>query len=83
MGFFATHVVPTVLYVLKKLTFPLSLFAMLAPAPQEVVDKDVDADADENVDDNDEDGDGQSGGGPGRSGPPMILHLPPSTRLTS
>ena len=43
MGFFATHVVPTVLYVLKKLTFPLSLFAMLAPAPQEVVDKNVDA----------------------------------------
>ena len=43
MGFFATHVVPTVLYVLKKLTFPLSLFAMLAPAPQDVVDKNVDA----------------------------------------
>ena len=43
MGLFFNHVVPALFYVLKKLTFPLSLFAMLAPAPQDVVDKNVDA----------------------------------------
>ena len=44
----------------------------------EVDDDEVDVDVDE-----DEDGDGQSACMPERSTPPVILHLPPFSRLTS